>query len=71
MSCHHTLEAYIHAYLNETGIGNEPKGLLFRTVPRGTRQLSGKSLPQANAHATLAADIGIAIERSSAHRSSS
>ena len=26
MPCHHTLEAYLHAYLDETGIGADPKG---------------------------------------------
>src|SRR5246127_1318777 len=36
MPCHHTLEAYLHAYLDGTGIVNEPKGPLFRTIARGT-----------------------------------
>jgi hypothetical protein len=63
---HHTLEAYLHAYLEDTGIGDEPKGQLFRTVRRGTRQLSATPLPQANAYAmvrrrALAAGIGTAI----------
>ena len=45
MPCHHTLEAYLHAYLDGTG------------------QLSGTTLPQANAYAmvrrrALAAGIG-------------
>jgi site-specific recombinase XerD len=50
MPCHHSLEAYLHAYLSETGIETDLKGPLFRTVGRGTRQLSSTPLPQANAH---------------------
>ncbi|MFM0086914.1 tyrosine-type recombinase/integrase [Paraburkholderia sediminicola] len=66
MPCHHTLEAYLHAYLEETGIASEPKGPLFRTIARGTGRLSGTPLPQANAYAmvrrhALAAGIGTAI----------
>jgi integrase len=34
MPCHHTLEAYLHAYLDGTGIADEPKGPLFRTIRR-------------------------------------
>jgi integrase len=36
MPCHHTLDAYLHAYLDGTGIGEDAKGPLFRTVRRGT-----------------------------------
>ena len=66
MPCHHTLEAYLHAYLDETGIGADPKGWLFRTIGRGTGQLSRTALPQANAYAmvqrrALAAGIGTRI----------
>ncbi|MGF6611453.1 site-specific recombinase XerD [Paraburkholderia sp. WSM4175] len=66
MPCHHTLEAYLHAYLEGTGIAGEPKGPLFRTVARGTGRLSSTPLPQANAYAmvrrrALAAGIGTAI----------
>ncbi|KVQ69934.1 tyrosine-type recombinase/integrase [Burkholderia territorii] len=63
MPCHHTLEAALHAYLDGTGIGAEPKGALFRTIARGTRQLSSTPLPQANAYAMVrrrAAAAGIA-----------
>lgn len=65
MPCHHTLEAYLHAYLDETGIASEPKGPLFRTIARGTGQLSGTPLPQANAYAMVrrrAAAAGIATK---------
>lgn len=66
MPCHHTLEEYLHAYLEQTGLRNEPKRPLFRTVARGTGQLSPRPLPQANAYAmvrrrALAAGIGTAI----------
>jgi integrase len=62
MPCHHTLEAY----LDGTGIGDDPKGPLFRTIRRGTGELSATPLPQANAYAmvrrrALAAGIGTAI----------
>jgi site-specific recombinase XerC len=66
MPCHHTLEAYLHAYLEQTGLSDEPKGPLFRTIARGTGRLSTTPLPQANAYAmvrrrALAAGIGTAI----------
>jgi site-specific recombinase XerD len=66
MPCHHTLEAYLHAYLEQTGLRDEPKSPLFRTIARGTRQLSSRPLPQANAYEmvrrrALAAGISTAI----------
>ena len=66
MPCHHTLEAYLHAYLDGTGIANDPTGPLFRTIARGTGQLSDTPLPQANAYAMVrrrafAAGIGTKI----------
>ncbi|MFM0258061.1 tyrosine-type recombinase/integrase [Paraburkholderia sediminicola] len=66
MPCHHTLEAYLHAYLEGTGIANDPRGPLFRTIARGTGQLSDTPLPQANAYTmvrrrALAAGIGTKI----------
>ncbi|RRW40603.1 tyrosine-type recombinase/integrase [Pseudomonas luteola] len=66
MPCHHALEEYLHAYLDQTGIGNDPKGPLFRTIKRGTDQLSDTPLHQSNAHAMVrrrakAAGIGTQI----------
>ncbi|WP_028227366.1 tyrosine-type recombinase/integrase [Paraburkholderia ferrariae] len=66
MPCHHTLEAYLHAYIEESGIASDPKGPLFRTIARGTGRLSTTSLPQANAYAmvrrrALVAGIGTKI----------
>ena len=53
MPCHHQLEEYLHAYLEQSGIKSDPKGSLFRTIQRGTGQLSNTPLPQANAHAMV------------------
>lgn len=53
MPCHHLLEEYLQAYLEGTGIDGDPKGALFRTIRRGTGQLSATALPQANAHAMV------------------
>ena len=66
MPCHHTLEIYLHAYLDGTGIGGDLKGPLFRTIGRGTGRLTRTLLPQANAYAmvqrrALAAGIGTRI----------
>lgn len=66
MPCHHTLEEYLHAYLEGTGIAHDPRGPLFRTIQRGTGQLGTRPLAQANAHAMVrrraqAAGIGTRI----------
>ena len=53
MPCHHNLEAWLHAYLEETGIAADPKGPLFRTIGRGTGRLTTSPLPQQNAHAMI------------------
>ncbi|MFH6568401.1 tyrosine-type recombinase/integrase [Pseudomonas kulmbachensis] len=53
MPCHHLLEEYLHGYLEGTGIKGDLKGPLFRTIQRGTGQLSPLVLPQANAHAMV------------------
>ena len=63
LPCHHTLEDYLAAYLDGTGLRDNPKGLLFRTIGRGTGRLSERPLPQASAHAMVrrrAAAAGIA-----------
>src|SRR5580658_3230430 len=46
MPCHHTLEAYLHAYLEGVGIADDAKSPLFRTIQRGTGRLSATALPQ-------------------------
>ncbi|MBP2233418.1 site-specific recombinase XerD [Azospirillum agricola] len=63
MPCHHTLEDYLEAYLDGTGLRSDPKGPLFRTLGRGTGRLSDRPLPQASAHAMVrrrAAAAGVA-----------
>ena len=54
MPRHHTLEEYLTAYLEQTGIMEDGKGPLFRTIGRGTGQLTRTPLPQANAYAMIA-----------------
>ena len=51
MPCHHSLEEYLLAYLEQTGIMEDGKGPLFRTIGRGTSQLTRTPLAQANAYA--------------------
>jgi len=53
MPCHHNLEAWLHAYIDETGIAADPKGPLFRTIGSGTGRLTATPLPQQNAHAMI------------------
>jgi site-specific recombinase XerD len=53
MPCHHSLETYLTAYLEQTGIMADDKGPLFRTIGRGTGVLTTTPLPQANAHAMI------------------
>lgn len=50
MPCHHNLEAYLHAYLNDAGLRGDGKAPLFRTVARGTGQLSIRSMAQVDAY---------------------
>lgn len=66
MPCHHSLEEYLHAYLDGAGIAGDTKGPLFRTIGRGTTMLTRTPLPQANAYAmigrrALAAGIGTKV----------
>ena len=53
MPCHHSLEEYLEAYLDGVGIAGDGKGPLFRTIGRGTAQLTRTPLPQANAYAMV------------------
>lgn len=66
MPCHHSLEKYLHAYLDQAGIAGDGKGPLFRTIGRGTVLLTRTPLPQANAYAMIgrrarAAGIGTKV----------
>jgi site-specific recombinase XerD len=65
MPCHHSLEEYLHAYIDGCGLNAEPKGPLFRTLERGRRVLTTRPLPQANAYAMIgrrAAAAGVATK---------
>lgn len=53
MPCHHTLEEYMHAYIDICGLASDQKGALFRTIARGRGELTSNALPQANAHAMI------------------
>lgn len=53
LPCHHTLEEYLVAYLDGSGLRDDPKGPLFRPIGCGTGRLSERSLPQASAHAMV------------------
>jgi site-specific recombinase XerD len=65
MPCHHNLEEYLTRYLDGAGLRGDPKGPLFRTIGRGTGELTRTVLPQANAYAMIrrrAAGAGIATK---------
>jgi site-specific recombinase XerD len=53
MPCHRNLEKYLHDYIDGCGLANDPKGLLFRTIGRGTGELTQTPLPQPNAYAMI------------------
>jgi site-specific recombinase XerD len=53
MPCRHNLESYLHAYIDGSGLANDPKALLFQSYSRATGQLTGNPLPQANAYALI------------------
>jgi integrase len=50
MPCHHNLENYLTAYLEKTGIANDPRGPLFRTFGHRTKQLTRTALSQPDAY---------------------
>ncbi|MFS0774390.1 tyrosine-type recombinase/integrase [Sphingomonas sp. 1P08PE] len=50
MPCHHNLDEYLHAYIDGCALAEDRRGPLFRTIARGTGQLSRTPLPQANAY---------------------
>ena len=49
MPCHHSLEAYLHEYIDGADMARDPKALLFQTYNRSTGQLTGNPLPQQSA----------------------
>ena len=57
MPCHHNLEAYLHVYLEATGLCLEPKSPLFPTIARGTgrgvQRLTRRAITSREAHAMV------------------
>lgn len=53
MPCHHTLQDYLHAYIDGCGLADEPKKSLFRTIGRGTARLTSTALVQADTYAMI------------------
>lgn len=53
LPCHHNLETYLDTYLDGCGLRGDLTGPLFRTIGRGTGQLTQTPLPQANAYAMI------------------
>lgn len=65
MPCHHNLDAYLHAYIDATGIGSNPKHFLFPTVQGRTGLLSLKPMSQSDAYRMIrrrAIEAGIATK---------
>jgi integrase len=53
MLCHHNLQEYLTAYPDGADLRGDPKGRLFRTIGRGTDQLTRTVLPKAKAYAMI------------------
>jgi site-specific recombinase XerD len=50
MPCHHKLEDYLHAYIEQAGIAGDLKGVLFRSCIGRTGRLSERRMSQADAY---------------------
>ncbi len=46
MPCHHNLEAYLHAYIEQAGLGEAEKSPLFRTAAGRAGQLTDRPMTQ-------------------------
>ncbi|MGR4847156.1 integrase [Rhizobium leguminosarum bv. viciae] len=53
MPCHHSLEQYLEDYMEAGGLKDHPRSPLFRTIGRGTGNLTETPLPQANAYVMI------------------
>lgn len=49
MPCHHNLETYLHAYMEQTDIAQDSKGMLFRTGIKRSGLLSDRPMSQPDA----------------------
>jgi hypothetical protein len=63
-------ESYLHSYIEGAGLAEDPKGVLFRTIGRGTGVLTRTPLPQANAYADRNLWLGARISGSGSIRTS-
>jgi site-specific recombinase XerD len=62
MPCHHNLEAWLHAYMDATGLAAEPRSPLFRTALGRTGLLTDQPMTQSDAYRMIrrrALDAGI------------
>jgi site-specific recombinase XerD len=50
MPCHHNLEGYLHAHIDDAGIVGEPNAFLFRTYNREEREFTEEPMTQADAY---------------------
>ena len=54
MPCHHNLEAYLHAWIDGSGLAAEPKAPLFPTIAAGTgreeQRLTRRAITTREAH---------------------
>lgn len=65
MPCHHNLDAYLHAYIDRTRIGGNPKNTLFPTAQGRTGLLSERPMGQSDAYRMIrrrAIEAGIATK---------
>jgi site-specific recombinase XerD len=65
MPAHHSLQEWLDAYLEATGIADDRKGFLFRTAERRTGRLTDKPMSQADAYRMVkrrAAAAGVATQ---------
>lgn len=62
MPCHHSLETYLHEYLEGAGLVGEAKGILFRTATKRGGRLTDRPMSQPDAYRMIrrrAAHAGI------------
>ena len=50
MPCHHNLDTYLHAYIEEANLNADPKGFLFRTALRRSGTLTERPMSQSDAY---------------------